>query len=265
MHASHSLKTSRAAAKLYRASGEFQISSAVKQRFAKHDLDRYEKEQLILVDKNDNEIGKANIVECHMTNYVEQRKTSHRAFSVVLFDTKFNMLLQRRAKTKPIFPLYWANACCSHPQKLIPGEDETTGGIGPKRAASRRLAQELGISLAPEAFKLQGIFHYEAKYDNTFSEREMDYLVAAKVSNPGQHVVLNPKEVDTCLWVSRLDFVDCMADLKKNGGGIAPWFEHIVSMGLVDWWQRFEESGIIDEPYGGRRPPIFNTIDPKRL
>ena len=39
----------------------------------------------------------------------------HRAFSVFLFNTKNELLMQQRSKEKILFPLYWANTCCSHP------------------------------------------------------------------------------------------------------------------------------------------------------
>lgn len=39
----------------------------------------------------------------------------HRAFSVFLFNTKGELLLQQRADAKITFPGYWTNTCCSHP------------------------------------------------------------------------------------------------------------------------------------------------------
>lgn len=39
----------------------------------------------------------------------------HRAFSVFLFNSKGELLLQQRAPEKITFPEYWTNTCCSHP------------------------------------------------------------------------------------------------------------------------------------------------------
>ena len=39
----------------------------------------------------------------------------HRAFSVFLFNTQGQLLLQQRAAAKITFPLCWTNTCCSHP------------------------------------------------------------------------------------------------------------------------------------------------------
>ena len=47
-----------------------------------------------------------------------------------------NLVLQRRAADKPLWPLYWSNACCSHPRAGETVED----------AARRRLREELGVN-----------------------------------------------------------------------------------------------------------------------
>ena len=44
----------------------------------------------------------------------------HRAFSVFIFNSKGEMLLQQRAYSKYHSGDLWTNACCSHPQT---GED----------------------------------------------------------------------------------------------------------------------------------------------
>jgi isopentenyl-diphosphate delta-isomerase type 1 len=40
----------------------------------------------------------------------------HRAFSVFLYNSKGEMLLQKRAAEKYHSPNQWTNACCSHPR-----------------------------------------------------------------------------------------------------------------------------------------------------
>lgn len=83
----------------------------------------------------------------------------HRAFSVFLFDEDGKMLLQQRAASKITFPLFWTNACCSHPlwTPMELGGDvekkDRAAVVGCKRAAIRKLEHELGIpasALTPE-------------------------------------------------------------------------------------------------------------------
>ena len=86
-------------------------------------------EQVILVDKNDNPIGKIGKLEAH------QKGLLHRAISVFVFNSKGEMLLQQRAFNKYHTPGLWSNTACSHPR----------GNEIVKRAAERRLKEEMGI------------------------------------------------------------------------------------------------------------------------
>src|SRR5436853_413724 len=87
--------------------------------------------ELILVDKADNQVGTMEKMEVH------QRGMLHRAFSIFIFNSKTEMLLQQRAMEKYHSGGLWTNACCSHP---LPGGDET------KLAAEKRLLEEMGFT-----------------------------------------------------------------------------------------------------------------------
>src|SRR3989344_593787 len=93
-------------------------------------------EKVILVDENDREIGEAEKMEAH-----RQRKL-HRSFSIFIFNSKGEMLLQRRAAGKYHSAGLWTNACCGHPrpasQRGEPGEEIL-------QAARRRLKEEMGF------------------------------------------------------------------------------------------------------------------------
>ncbi|MEM1037719.1 MAG: isopentenyl-diphosphate Delta-isomerase [Pseudomonadota bacterium] len=91
-------------------------------------------EHVILVDRDDREIGTAPKLEVHKTGAL------HRAFSVFGFNRSGEMLLQRRAMIKYHSPGLWANMCCGHPR---PGEPIMS-------AAKRRTFEELGFK--PDLF-----------------------------------------------------------------------------------------------------------------
>lgn len=104
----------------------------------------------------------------------------HRAFSCFLFNSKNELLLQQRASEKITFPDMWTNTCCSHPLG-IPGE---TGSnledaiMGVKRAAQRKLDQELGIKkeqVPIEKFKFLTRIHYKAPSDGKWGEHESEW------------------------------------------------------------------------------------------
>lgn len=58
------------------------------------------KEQCILVDDNDKAIGAASKADCHRVHAETGHVKLHRAFSVFLFNTKGEMLVQRRSVHK---------------------------------------------------------------------------------------------------------------------------------------------------------------------
>ena len=101
---------------------------------ARAELQGYDAEQIgmmeencILVDKEDNIIGKDSKVKCHLGE-----GKLHRAFSVLLFNNSGDLLIQKRAREKITFPSIWANSCCSHPLHI---ETELDGIYGAKAAA----------------------------------------------------------------------------------------------------------------------------------
>ena len=121
----------------------------------------------------------------------------HRAFSVFLFDSNNRLLLQQRASEKITFPDMWTNTCCSHPLG-IPGETgaELSEAVqGTKRAAQRKLDQELGIQAKQvplEKFNFLTRIHYKAPSDGKWGEHE----------SKSSHALT--KEQKTKLVVSRL-------------------------------------------------------------
>ena len=103
----------------------------------------------------------------------------HRAFSVFLFDSNNRLLLQQRASEKITFPDMWTNTCCSHPLG-VPGEtgaelEEAVHGV--RRAAQRKLDQELGIAaegVPLDKFQFLTRIHYKAPSDGKWGEHESE-------------------------------------------------------------------------------------------
>lgn len=113
--------------------------------------------QVVLVNEYDEPVGVLEKMDAH------RQAALHRAFSVFIFNTKGEMLLQQRALNKYHSGGLWTNACCSHPTP----EEET------RHAASRRLMEEMGFQTA-----LQKAFHftYRAELDNGLTEYEYDHV-----------------------------------------------------------------------------------------
>jgi isopentenyl-diphosphate delta-isomerase len=114
-------------------------------------------EFLILVDKEDKEIGQLDKISVHQSGLL------HRAFSIFLFNSMGFVMLQQRAMSKYHSPGLWSNTCCSHPS---PGERT-------QAACSRRLVEEMGIKCSLNfAFS----FTYRAEFGNGLIEHEYDHV-----------------------------------------------------------------------------------------
>lgn len=106
----------------------------------------------------DEQIGTMEKMEAHVKGLL------HRAFSIFIFNSKGEMLLQQRSAGKYHNGGLWTNTCCSHP---LPGEHVLS-------AAKRRLSEEMGFTtnLSP-AFN----FTYKATFVNGLTEYEYDHVL----------------------------------------------------------------------------------------
>lgn len=155
--------------------------------------------EVILVNEIDEPIGSMEKMEAH------RRALLHRAFSIFIFNSRGDMLLQQRADNKYHSPGLWTNACCSHP---LPGE--STGD-----AASRRLFEELGFRT--ELVELFS-FTYRSDFDNGLTEHEYDHVFTGVYDGP---VKPNDNEVkDYCF--KPVD--EIRSDLDTNPSKYTTWF-----------------------------------------
>ncbi len=158
-------------------------------------------ERVILVDKNDRELGSAEKINAH-----EQGGQLHRAFSVFIRDPQGRIMLQRRAPSKYHFAGLWTNTCCGHPR---PGE--TT-----PQAATRRLQEEMGIRVE---LKPLTSFIYKAHHEPTgLTEHEIDHVLVGEFE---AEPTLNPDEADDWRWIEP-DQLD--RELAESPDRFTPWF-----------------------------------------
>ncbi|HEY6899238.1 MAG TPA: isopentenyl-diphosphate Delta-isomerase [Puia sp.] len=158
-----------------------------------------QQEEVILVSEDDTPLGAMEKMEAH------QKALLHRAFSVFIFNTRGEMLLQQRAPGKYHSAGLWTNACCSHPR---PGEDT-------REAALRRLHEELGFTTP-----LQKIFDftYRSEFDNGLTEYEFDHVFTGTYD---QGVYPNPLEVSDYRY---LPLQDIFTALERSPEQFTTWF-----------------------------------------
>ena len=155
--------------------------------------------KVVLVDKSGNQIGLMPKLEAH------QKGILHRAFSIFLFNSKNQILLQKRSLIKYHSAGLWTNTCCSHPRD---GEDIIDAG-------KRRLYEEMGIKTE---LKKEFAFTYKAVLENGLTEHEFDHVL---IGNFNGTPILNKDEVEDWKWMS-LEEIE--KDINENQEDYTVWF-----------------------------------------
>lgn len=177
-----------------------------------------EAESLILVDEDDNRIGTLSKGECHDGDGI-----LHRAFSIFLFDDAGRLLIQQRAGDKRLWPLYWANSCCSHPRS---GEEMA-------EATMRRMHEELGAS---SHLHFIYKFQYQALYDDVGAENELCWVYVGRAN--ADEIQPNPSELDDWRYLAP-EQVDAL--VSDDSADVAPWFRMEWRELRREHWPRVEQ------------------------
>ncbi len=161
----------------------------------------FDDEKLILVDKNDNEIGYETKEVCHNGDGI-----LHRAFSIFIFNSNHELLIQQRDASKRLWGGYWSNTCCSHPRK---GESYDI-------ATQRRLEEEIGFQ-TPLQYLFR--FQYQAKFGDLGSENE---LCSVYIGHSDQKPAVNETEIMDWKYLS---LTELNRDLMLHPHLYTPWFK----------------------------------------
>jgi len=158
------------------------------------------KENVIIVDSSGKMISSMDKMEAHRLGVL------HRAFSVFIFNSKGQLLLQQRAFNKYHSGGLWTNTCCSHPRF---GEENL-------HAAHRRLMEEMGIDTElTELFQ----FTYRHVFDNGLIEHEYDHVFTGVSDQiPG----INPNEVAAFRYI---DIDALILEISEKPDEYTAWFK----------------------------------------
>ncbi|GMG19797.1 unnamed protein product [Ambrosiozyma monospora] len=198
-------------------------------------------ENCIVLDYNDKPIGSGTKKLCHIKKNIDEGLL-HRAFSVFLFNSKNELLLQQRATEKITFADQWTNTCCSHPL-CVPSELGSVDGEleasikGAQVAAQRKLDHELGIAakyVPVDNFKFLTRIHYAAPSNGLWAEHEIDYIFIIK-SDPV--VDANWNEVRDFKYVTKEKLKEMFEDENLV---FTPWFKLICESYLFKWWDQID-------------------------
>ncbi len=161
-------------------------------------------EMFDVVDDDDKVIGQAPRTECH-----GDPSLVHRVAHVMVFNSRGELLLQKRSVDKDIQPGKWDTSVGGH---LDPGEDYL-------QAAIREMNEELGLTDIPLTFL------YKSQIRNDIeSENVSTYLAAID-----EEVFFDPHEISEVKFWSRKEI-----DAQLGRGTFTPNFEQEWQM-YLDW------------------------------
>ncbi|KEQ28487.1 isopentenyl-diphosphate Delta-isomerase [Pedobacter antarcticus] len=171
-------------------------------------------EEVILIDSDDQPIGTMAKLEAHILGRL------HRAFSIFIFNSSGELLLQQRALHKYHSGGKWTNTCCSHPRY---GEDNAA-------AADRRLNEEMGMNC-----KLEHVFSftYKAEVEPGLIENEFDHVFFGSTDDLP---VLNTDEVIAYKYMS---MEQLETDLTLQPEQYTEWLKIVFKLVLAQYNKNF--------------------------
>ncbi len=186
-------------------------------------------EKVVLVDTDDQEIGTAEKLQTHREGAL------HRAFSIFVFNSRGELLLQKRAKTKYHSGGLWSNTCCSHPKPEQPIY----------KATHRRLMEEMGFDCdLKEIFS----FIYKVQVADGLFEHEYDHVFMGTYDGDPAP---SPEEADDWKWT---DLEELRNDVQTNPDGYTSWLK--ICIDRLIWHLRRNGGGSIRKESRDVRAPL---------
>jgi isopentenyl-diphosphate delta-isomerase len=158
-------------------------------------------EYVILVDQDDNPIGKEDKVKCHLPN-----GKLHRAFTALIFNGDGKLLLTKRSEGKMLWPNDWDGTVASHPR-----ESETYVS-----SAERRMPDEIGISCK---MNYVNKFEYHVPYKDIGSENEICGTLIGTVDSFDNSCMIKD-EISEVKWINPDELKN---ELEQNKDVYCPW------------------------------------------
>ncbi|WP_241607061.1 isopentenyl-diphosphate Delta-isomerase [Rosenbergiella australiborealis] len=156
--------------------------------------------EVILVDEQDNPLGKMEKLEAHRKGLL------HRAITVYVFNSQQQLMLQQRALSKYHCGGLWSNTCCGHP---FPNENT-------QHAAERRLGEEMGLSLTLRKVTQT---YYNLPVTDGLVEHEYGHIFMGYTE---QLPILNPEEAENYRFASLPEIEQELAAYPER---FTPWFK----------------------------------------
>lgn len=158
---------------------------------------------------------------------VHQQGLWHSGVNVWIYNQHGDILLQRRANTKDIYPDKWDISAAGH----------ITAGDTPAQTAIRETEEELGIRLKPGQLVFVGLLRtvqrIEPNRQKSFVHRVFDYTYITRWDGDPHALHLQEDEVAEVAWWPRIDFYETLHN-TQTAGVFAPRSPYVYDLAITE-------------------------------
>lgn len=158
-------------------------------------------QHVVLVDEYNNVLGTEEKLKAHNSD-----TSLHRGFSVFLFNSAKELLIQKRIDNKITWGGFWSNSFCGHPQI-----NETN-----EQAVYRHAKFELGISHLEQLHLVSDNYRYKFSLNNIVENEICPIYLAISDDN----IEINKQEVSEVKFLTWSEF---NSYLEQNLNDFTPW------------------------------------------
>jgi isopentenyldiphosphate isomerase len=135
----------------------------------------------------------------------------HNTAHIWLFNSKGDILLQQRAKSKLIYPLLWDVSVAGH---IDSGETIIQGAL-------REIKEEIDLDLNEDSLNKIGVFECFKDYGNGFIDNEFHHTFIARLNVSLEELTPQKEEVEALKLVTIEDFKLLLEHSSSNGHFVA--------------------------------------------
>ena len=142
---------------------------------------------------------------------IHKKGLYHNTAHIWLYNSKGEILLQQRAKSKLIYPLLWDVSVAGH----------IDAGETIKQGALREIKEEIGLVLNEKQLTKIGVFKCFKDYENGFIDNEFHHTFIAELLVKTSKLSPQKEEVEDLKLVSITEFNNLLRDSDKNNHFVA--------------------------------------------
>lgn len=156
------------------------------------------KDELVdILDEDMNQTGKAL-----MKSEAHKKGLWHGGAHLWIYNSKDEVLLQKRSDQKEIYPSRWDVSVAGH----------IDAGETPRQAVLREAKEELNLSIDPDALQYIGLDIFNEQIPQSFVHRVVNWVYIIKLDVDLKSLEIEPEEVSEIKWIVLDDFASEVND-----------------------------------------------------